>query len=135
MKKGAAAALLAVQGLSMAMSGSAVAQDAYPSKLVTLVVGADADEALRDGVFRQDLFHGDIHIEEISNRVLVFDAIKPPQHDASLGLLLGSCVTQSRTQLLQQLFEMLSTRTRLVFGRHLASLHSIQDLAPSFKDG
>lgn len=90
----------------------------------------DIIKTLRDGIFGQHLLHGYFHVKEITKRVLVLNTIQPPQDHATFATPLRRNRIQSRRELFHQFRNLLRRRPRLVFRRHLAGLHAMNDFSP-----
>ena len=89
---------------------------------------ADRVEAVGRRVLRQHLLHIDANAEQIADRVLVFDAVQPPQHRLPPG---GVGLCQRIAQPRQEFPGSVAFGPGLVLGGHLAAGDAIVNSNPA----
>ncbi len=94
--------------------------------------GACVVKPVRHPVRRQLAAEGKLDSQQVADRVLVLDAVEPPQHAPPLGgPRRGGRLGDPRRQPFGQLLHLRVGRTRLPLRRHLARLEPINDRRPA----
>ncbi len=94
----------------------------------------DVVEAVRRGVFREEVLQRDVDREQVVKRVLVFDPIEAAEHHAALGLLPGEVrLTQAGAERVEKRPPRGAAWAPLGGGRHLPGVDLVKDLDPLFE--